>query len=79
MNKETDNSVCNCKDMLNKLVNAGYENMDKLREHYTQKLTNTDQLKDIIKWSGSVITTEAYLASIAHSLATIADCMTENE
>ena len=74
MSNETGVNTDNCKDLLDRLIDTACNDMDELKRVYSEKEMGYEELKDL-KWSGSIMMTEAYLASIAHSLATIADCM----
>ena len=75
MSKETGINADSCRDLLDRLIDAACEDIDEIKRIYSEKEIGYEELKDL-KWSGSVMMTEAYFASIALSLATIADCMT---
>ena len=66
-----------CRELLDALSAAATASIDnKLNQEYSGKELSDEQIKDI-KWSAAVAAAEAYLASIAHSLAYIADHMDE--
>lgn len=65
-----------CRELLDELTSAATAGIDKLKEDYSEKELDNEQIRDM-KWSSTVIMAEAYLASIANSLAVIADHMNE--
>lgn len=65
-----------CRELLDELITAATADIDKLKEAYSGKELDNEQIRDM-KWSGPVFMAEAYLASIANSLAVIADHMGE--
>lgn len=67
-----------CRELLDELITVATADIDKLKEEYSGKELNNEQIKDM-KWSGIAIMTEAYLASISNSLAVIADSIVDEK
>ena len=62
------------RELLDRVITAATADINKLKEAYSGKELSNEQISDM-KWSGCMIMSTAYLASIANSLAFIADHM----